>query len=393
MYICPGADLYEYNLYTSNTVNCTGGGIGRGFFTLRQLYSDAKAARAYWNVSTDGFDLIKYKQTTLYLQPHPSLAYIFHWETDYRRQDTYAWPWYHPSELLLRSQHVIVWPKTYNPYGKGVKIKLKPPAIFNDEWFFMRDMYDVGLFTYQVQVIDVTNAFMPGDRVTGCYQLKYSATTKPDGPQQGNISNYNPLRDKGFLNAIFVGAGPPQGFDQGISKNIPLYISTWGLAGEQNVWVWSPADWYTDNPQRYWFKLEVPALQLLIRSGPFVSKGLRTTASVFMKYKVKWWFGGPSATEDINPGADPKDIPPSNDAKASMHLTGLQIRDPATVGKGVLHNWELRRGLLTARALQRLTALSPETEIHGGQRECVPSHSEEEASEEDSPWEATSEEE
>lgn len=374
---------------------CLGGGLRRGFFSLEQLYRDARSARAYWSHATDGFDLVKYKDTKLYLQPHPTITYIFHWETDYRLTTTYSWPWYHPSELVLRSQHVIVWAKNYNPNNKGVKIKIKPPAILNGQWYFMRDFVDIGLFTYQVQVMDFVNPMIPPDRVTGCYSLKYKATTKPDASQQGNITNYNPLNDFGLLNAIFVGDGPPQGFEQGVSKNIPLYISTWGLYGNEKVWVWSPEDWGNRNPQRFWFQLETPSLNTLIRSGPFVSKGVRSAFSLYLKYKVRMYFGGPSATEDINPGGDPKDIPPGDgNTKASMQLTGLQIRDPATVGQGVLHNWELRRGLLTARALQRLTAFSPETETHGGQRECAPSLYEEEASEGDnSPWEETSEEE
>lgn len=386
----PNADLRIFDLYQSSAqFNCSGGGKARGFMSLQQLYKDAKSARSYWNVPTDGFDLVKYKQAKLYLYPHPSLTYIFHWETDYRTANTYAWPWYHPSELMNRSQHVIVWSKSINPREGTKKLVIKPPATFNDQWYFMRDFYKVGLFTYQVQTMDLTNPFIGPDRVTACITLPFSQSNDPTHASGGSIQNYIALKDRGDFNGVNFGDPNPERYDTALSKGIPYYISLWGVP-DTKVWIWSPYDWENQDDPRYWYRLTEVAVNSLIRSGPFASKGVRSAFSVFMKYKVDMLFGGPSATENINPGTDPGNIPPGN--QASKNLSGLQIRDPETVGAGVMHPWDVRRGILTARGFQRLTELSP-TEIHGGQRECGPLLSEEEASEEDSPWEQTSEEE
>lgn len=368
-------DLQEFAPFQVNRdLFCGGGGIVRNTFSLQKLYNWAKKNWCFWTRPTDGYDLCKYIKTKLYLYPHPSVSYIIHWDTEYKSNNIYGWPWYHPSIMLNKSSHRIVWSKAVKPGGKTQKLTLRPPATVDDQWWFMRDFYTQGLFAYQASIIEVQDPMtMPRD-VQFCFDLHGSLPNA----QQKDSKKYWWYFDSGFGNGVSFADQAPTTYAAAISKDEPYYISLWGSYNNQTVWIWAPEDW-TDPTQgnRFWLKLQVPSLNTLIRSGPFVSKGVNRPVSLFYKYKAYFKWGGPSATEEINTGQDPGHIPPDRVYQASKELSGLQIRCPLTVGDGVAHPWEYRRGILTARGLQRLTTSPPtEAEFEHPEIELLPSDDE-----------------
>lgn len=357
------ADLEEFTpVGLERNRQCFGGGLSRLTLNLQKLYNYAKRGWSFWTTPTDGYDLVKYIKTKLYFYPHETQSYIIHWDTEYKSNNIYAWPWYHPSQMINRSSHRIIWAKSIKPGARTTKITLRPPAVLDDSWWFMRDFYTSGLFALQATLIDFKDPMTVPRDVKLCFDL----TGTKINNQSSTSKNYWWYYDAGLGNGVtFVDHPEADNYAPAVYKDQPYYISLWGNYSNQTVWIWAPDDW-NDPTQgnRHWLKLNVASLNQLIRSGPFVSKGLLKPLSLFFKYKVYWKFGGPSATEEINTGDDPGKIPPDRLTKASKEFTGLQIRDPATVGAGVLHSWEIRRGMLTARALQRLTTFTS-TETHG----------------------------
>lgn len=389
MYGAANSDLRVFNLSGRDVNRMQGGGIARGTFSLQRMYIDAKRDHCIFTRPTDGFDLVKYCGTKLFLQAHYALTYAFHWDTDYKNPGAFDYPWFHPSTIILKTNHVIVWSKNFKPGFKGKKIFIPRPSYMGDDWFFMKDMASVGLFQYHCTLLDVGNPFLAVRAVTTSIVLKGNTQT---GQQPSfNSVTYQWDFDQGLFNSTAFTADPPP-TRAGLAQGVPYYISLFGHTDETNIWIFTSSDW-TEQGQRAWFKLDAGQAEALVRHGPWASKGVSQSFSFFCRYKAKFLFGGPSVTEFINPGQDPSEIPIGT--QASTMLPGLQIRDPSTVGAGVAHRWELRRGLYTARALQRLTAGSPETiaglqETLGEPTECEPSQEEEEASEESS-WETETE--
>lgn len=380
--------LFEWQ---STTGPITGGGIAKNTISLQKLWNDTKRDWCFWSIPTDGFDLVKFMGIKIYLQSDPNHTYIFHWDRDYKNPNTYDYPWFHPSIMLNKKNKVIVWSKRMKPGTKGKTVWIPRSTNYGDDWFFMRDFASNGLFQYHCTLMEVGNPFMSPNGITIYSTLTGSWQTHAGAPSTTQVKYYWYL-DQGLLNGVYHGEAPPAGYDTATSKGVPYYISAWSHANDPQLWIWTPEDW-TVGGQRWWFKLSTPSIISLIRSGPFVSKGTSTTFSVFFKYKAKFLFGGPSLTDEINPGQAPKDIPPERYAQASENPFGLQIRDPSTVGLGVQHSWDQRRGMLTARGYQRLTAspsLTDPTQILGEPQETALWHSEEEASEDsDSSWEET----
>lgn len=375
------ADLNEYTLVQGSAqIECLGGGRSRASLSLDTFYKHAKMDWCAWSLRTDGFDLAKFIRIKFYFQPHPQVTYLVHWDSDYMNSKAYPWPWYHPGVILNRRNHKIIWSKSLVATARTHKIVMRPPAIMNDRWYFMRDLSDVGLLNYQVQLIDVQEPMTITSRGTNCLTLTGSNLQG----QSKSVQNYWWVKDNGHLNGIAFTQPPADSYATALAKDIPYWQSLYGAAGNENVWIWTPEIWNAQS-NRFWFKLSVDSLNTLIRSGPFVSKGLTKNISIYCKYKAYFKFGGPSPTEEISPGEAPSNIPPNSPTKASKRFSGLQIRDPATVGSGVAHSWEYRRGLLTQRGFQRLTEISPTEATLGDLSEIGrwPSEEEESSSEEE----------
>lgn len=232
----------------------------------------------------------------------------------------------------------------------------------------------------------MVNPFVKPDKLTLCVDIDCKGPWPAD--TETSIKNYSALHDMGTGNGVYYAGPPSGGYPQALAKATPYWVSLWG---HPNItpYIYAPADWMDISSERKWYQLKLEGLTKILRSGPFATKGLSNTISLYCKFKTKWLFGGPSPTEEINPGGNPADIPPSNRYKASKELHGIQIRDPGEVGKGVMHGWDTRRGLLTARGLQRLIHFSG---TPGEQTETELLQGEEEAQqEEESSWEQTEE--
>lgn len=389
-----------------------GGGFSRDTFSLRQLYIANKKSQCTWTCGTDGYDVCRYLGTTIYLRPHPTLSYIFQYETDYRSITSYGWQWYHPAILKNRPGKVIVPSLLIKPNQKARKLKIKPPAIQSSEWYMMYNIENTGLFKWNFTFINLKDSYSSG--TAGLSVQLTGRTVKTNGQQDANKTFYyywcwDMCKD----NLCKRQANPNENVaDKSWGQDIPYWLSLWGWYNAQSsgenatattIWLWVPETdnaWVTWSGPRLWFAPNRDSFNRLISAGPFVYHSRPTDSfSVGFSYKAHFEFGGPTPTIGISAGTDPKLIPPGYNAGPIS--AGVQARDPATVGDGVMHPWEVRRGILTKRGFKRLTQIIADQELlqeqeelpgnadplpqSGGEREPWPSDEEPSSEEEDPP--------
>lgn len=416
-----------------NMKNFGGGGIQTLQMSLHDLYTLHKAHMNTWSATNDGTDLARYFGTTLYCYPNDTHSYIVSWDRDLYTKDIVTYPIYlqHPYLQLLHPDHRVVWSLKHRGRARAKRIEIKPPAQLTNEWYFMADLSPLKLYTVRFTLFDPDNVWLkpedtavkmtigtsntgitgatPGEVFRVLYSVFWDTNTKDNlvainGTNQPPASNptqfANPDEYHADMKWIFMGAG------------YPYWITLWGtdlstmaeepgqIATGKNVWIkWWPPPLKTSSQvqppdftkPREWVILTRTESQILQKSGWFVPKADPYSHNIFIKYRSKFQWGGytPDATDTV---IDP--IPTPHPGQQQQHLARtramfeqVQVKDPSTVGQGVIHPWDLRRGLLTKQALTRITGEPAPTSFaathaqNGTETELSPS--EEEASSEE----------
>lgn len=347
-------------LQPTKNVNDVGGGYMRQPFTLQMLYDWHMCDWNTWSCSTSGFNLVRYKGCTLTFYQNDGFSYIGHWETDFWKTNVYEWPFYHPAVLLNKKRHFVVMSKDLKPFGKPLKIRLKPPSLDTNRWYFMAAMANEPILLLQASLIDFVDSIFDPHDAKGPIQLTFDASSQTGKPTPP--SYYWWLWDTGLANGYWIGDSQPGSYEVALGKGVPYWQSLFGKWGQSNVWIWYPlGSWETPGAGRIWAKLSTASLNKLIQSGPFIQKTSDQGFSIMMKYKFRFQFGGPDITAGIEAGQPPKSIPPGYNASDKQR--GIQALDLASEAMGVAMPWDYRRGLLTDRGLQRLTQEIPFTEL------------------------------
>ncbi|ATX61858.1 putative ORF1 [Torque teno didelphis albiventris virus] len=427
--------------YTSrNLYNYGGGGIQTWKWSLLDMYYQHKDHMCYWSASNDGTDLARYHGTTLYCFPNDSFSYIVHWDRDLYKKDVKNYPIYlsHPYLLLLHPDHKVVWSLKHKGRAKAKRIVLRPPAQLTNEWYFQADLAPLNLWTVQFTLFDPDNVWLQasdgsikmtvgvdstliGMGTTGrLWQTMYATlwdigcednlvavnrTKQPPATATSHLAS--PEEYHADMNWEYFGAGYPYwitlwGTDLSKSANSPSEIKT-----GKNVWIkWFPPKEMTKPSQviepdftkkKLWTLLTRTQAQALVKSGWFIQKSDPYSYNIFVKYRSRFEWGGytPDVTDTV---IDPIPNQPAGTqqplvARTSRRLQQVQVQDPSKVGQDILNPWDLRRGIITKRAFERITAdpeqisftaIRPST---GKEKEL--SHSEDEASSEEaeSSWE------
>lgn len=348
---------YNINMWESNV----GGGMSRSTFSLQQCWDAGKASVATWSIPTDGMDLARYKGTTIKLYPHKFHSYIFSWDRDFGTLQSYSFNWYHPARMILAKNHLVMPSLLHTPNQRPKKIRIKPPAALTSEWYMMNAMAKIALFKWNVSFIDIDNPYMNADEAT--INLQCKGTNKAN---QEVIFRYLWFCDTGEDNRLGGGDAQPNE-DSKIGLGAPYWLSLYSVWNRE-TWVFMPHDTRDWSGDRQWLRLKTASQNAIIRNGPYVPKAALAHYSIGFTYKSHFQFGGPSPTEGINQGQDPSTIPPKSSTYQEQF--GLEVRDPSKVGRGVLHPWEIRRGIITKRGLGRL--------IESTESEITPAESEQE---------------
>lgn len=138
-----------------------GGGMTTTKFTLRILYDEHLRHLNYWTVSNEDLDLCRYLGGTFYAYRHPTVDFIVQIHTSPPFLDTpLTGPSIHPGMLMLTKHKILIPSLKTRPSKKHkVKIRFKPPKLFQDKWYPQSELCDTTLITVFATACDLQFPF------------------------------------------------------------------------------------------------------------------------------------------------------------------------------------------------------------------------------------------
>ncbi|QXG20215.1 ORF1 [Anelloviridae sp.] len=385
-----------------NEKDYKGGGLHTIRFSLSMLYQLHKRHMNWWSMTNDGTDLCRYRGTKLKFWPNDKYSYIITWDRDFYKQEKFPIYLMHPMLLMLNPQHTTVFSLAIKGNRKPKSVWLPPPAVMTNEWYFQKHFAEYGIFELHATLFDPENPFTTDQQQN--YRTTLGITVTDSGTVPPELQDLAPVsytifwddceNNKMAFNT--AGTNPkntteylPPGYDNNYYKWIywgndyPYYVGIWGVDFDKisdqwgkNIWIW----WYpgtskTDptpnfKHRKMWIPLNKDQAKALQYSGPFVQKQNEFNANLFLQYKSYWNFGGftPDWTARHNDDpAVPEYDPQPGPTITSQKPYQVQIRDPKTVGEGVLHPWDIKEGLIKKELIKAWSATpkTSETAITG----------------------------
>lgn len=138
-----------------------GGGMTTTKFTLRILYDEHLRHLNYWTVSNEDLDLCRYLGGTFYAYRHPTVDFIIQIHTSPPFLDTpLTGPSIHPGMLMLAKNKILIPSLKTRPNKKHkVKIRFRPPKLFQDKWYPQSELCDTTLLTVFATACDLQFPF------------------------------------------------------------------------------------------------------------------------------------------------------------------------------------------------------------------------------------------
>lgn len=139
-----------------------GGNFTNLTFSLEGIYEQFLYHRNRWSRSNHDLDLARYKGTTLKLYRHHTLDYI----VSYNRTGPFqisdmTYLSTHPAFMLLQKHRIVVPSLLTKPKGKrSIKVRIKPPKLMLNKWYFTKDICSMGLFQLQATACTLYNPWL-----------------------------------------------------------------------------------------------------------------------------------------------------------------------------------------------------------------------------------------
>nr|UGV44824.1 MAG: ORF1 [Torque teno virus] len=138
-----------------------GGGHSTLRYSLYVLYQEHLRHGNFWTYSNKDLELTRYLGATLTFYRSPDTDFI----VTYSRKsplggNIYTAPSLHPGNAMLAKHKILIPSLETRPKGKKtVKIRLAPPTLFVDKWYFQKDICDLSLFNLNVTMADLRFPF------------------------------------------------------------------------------------------------------------------------------------------------------------------------------------------------------------------------------------------
>lgn len=163
-----GGDGRQSNQYTLWKESYTqphepgGGGWGIQKLTLGILYEQNNDILNYWTKSNYRLNLCRYLGCRITLYRQPFTDYVFHYFHDPPNNVTkYYYASFHPVKALQLQNKVIVPSFNSMPHKRKqyITIKVKPPKLFKNQWFFQQHLSNIPLIHFTGIAISLTDMF------------------------------------------------------------------------------------------------------------------------------------------------------------------------------------------------------------------------------------------
>ena len=183
-----------------------GGGHSTMRFSLFILYEEHLRHMNNWSKSNDNLELTRYLGARLKIYRHPDTDYI----VIYNRRSPLGGniltaPSLHPGNAILARHKILVPSLQTRPKGKKtIRVKIRPPTLFVDKWYFQKDICDVTLLNIMAVEADLRFPFCSPQTDNTCvsFQVLSSCYNKFLSINAFPASNPDPKITE-FLNEAF----------------------------------------------------------------------------------------------------------------------------------------------------------------------------------------------
>uniref|UniRef100_A0AAU8H435 Capsid protein n=1 Tax=Alphatorquevirus homin29 TaxID=3048427 RepID=A0AAU8H435_9VIRU len=154
-----------------------GGNFTNITFSLASLYEELMHHRNHWSKSNYDLELVRYLSTTIKLYRHESVDYVVSYTTTGPFEtNELSYMSTHPLFMLLSKKHVVVPSLKTKPRGKRwIKLKISPPKLMLNKWYFAHDFCKIGLFQLWATACNLSNPWLRSGTDSPCisfYVLK-----------------------------------------------------------------------------------------------------------------------------------------------------------------------------------------------------------------------------
>nr|USL90780.1 MAG: ORF1 [Torque teno virus] len=181
--IC-GSGQTQFNFITHmDDITPRGASYGGNFtnvtWSLEGLWEQFQYHRNRWSASNHDLDLARYLFTTLKLYRHENVDYIF----SYTRTGPFEISHLshfstHPLLMLLSKHHIVVPSLKTKPRGRRYKkVRIKPPKLMLNKWYFTKDICDMGLFQFWATACNLENPWLRSGTVSPCIGFNVISNT------------------------------------------------------------------------------------------------------------------------------------------------------------------------------------------------------------------------
>nr|UHM25951.1 MAG: ORF1 [Torque teno midi virus] len=135
-----------------------GGSFAHMVWNLAFLYEEHENWRNFWTTPNEGFDLGRYTGTRLRIFRPPTVDVVAMYTTNYPMLvNMGTHPACHPQRIILSFKRKIIPSLQRKPHGKPyTTIKIKPPQLLQNKWFFQKDLAPLNLFQLYISTCDLS---------------------------------------------------------------------------------------------------------------------------------------------------------------------------------------------------------------------------------------------
>nr|UGV36576.1 MAG: ORF1 [TTV-like mini virus] len=144
------------------------GGFSVTKITLQGLYELFQKGRAWWTQSNDDYPLIRYTGCQIKLYKAESSDYTFVYHNCLPMNATLqTFQSCQPNMLQLNKRHITMRCKKWNPYKRPYKkIKIHPPAQYQNKWYFQQQFADAPLLLTMCSVTSLDRWYAASNSIS-----------------------------------------------------------------------------------------------------------------------------------------------------------------------------------------------------------------------------------
>lgn len=147
-------------------------------FTLQGLFEEYQRHRNKWSTSNVDLELVRYHGCSMKLYRSPTADFIFQYNRKAPFNDTQlTCPAMQPCvQLNTKGKKIILKSFATKPKGRGsVTVKIAPPTLFQDRWYFQKDLRNVPLVTTKAIAANLRFPFCPPQTDNVCITFQVLA--------------------------------------------------------------------------------------------------------------------------------------------------------------------------------------------------------------------------